>query len=73
MKNLNYVRIFTHTIMDKNRRVDKLTHALASGHGTANIGKTLQQFDVIEDRIAELFGITGEVDPGVGEDFLEFP
>jgi hypothetical protein len=57
--------------VDQNWGVYELANTLPPGHGAANVGETLQQFEMVQDGIAEAFGSCRKVGPRVVQNFLK--
>jgi len=71
VQNLHLVGRLADFVINQYRRVNKLEDTRASSRWGTNIGKALEEVDVIQDCVAESLCALGKLRPGVGEDFLK--
>jgi len=71
VQDLHEIRRFVNTVVNQYRRVNQLANTATSSHWGSNVGKALQQIDVIQDCVTESLRILGKGSPGVREDFLK--
>jgi hypothetical protein len=57
VKNFDHFLLFIHSVVDKNRRVEEASHRGEASYGTANEWESLEQFDVIKQRIPKFFTV----------------
>ena len=65
MQNLDQLFDVIHPVVNQDRRMHQLTDPCPSFEWAADVGKPLQQFDVIEKGVSESLGGTWEIHPGV--------
>jgi len=61
MQDLNSSPAFVQTVVDVKRRVEKPSDVRMSFYGSADVREGLEQIDVVEKIIGELFGCIGMV------------
>ena len=71
VEHLNNAALRVNPVVDQDRCVYQLPNAWPARHGTADIGESAQQFEVVEDCAAEAFRGLREAGPGVLDDLLE--
>jgi hypothetical protein len=65
MQNFDQLSDIIHPVVNQDRRMHQLTDSGSSFDWAANIGKPLQQIDVIEKGASESLGGIWEIHPGV--------
>ena len=71
VQDLHEIWRFVDTVVNQYWRVNQLAYTRASSQWSSNVGKALQQIDVIQDCVAEPIGIIWKLRPGVGKDLFE--
>jgi hypothetical protein len=71
MQNFNYSPVLVQAVVDAERRMEKSPDLGMSLYGSADVGKGLKQFDVVEKIIGKLFGCFGMFLPRPFENFFQ--
>jgi hypothetical protein len=71
VKNLHDPRVFMNSVVNQDRRMDKLTDTGPARNRTPNIGERLQQIDVVKNVVSEAFSSRRKVEPRVLDYFFE--
>ena len=71
MQNFNRSPLFVQTVIDVKGRMEKAPDVRMPFYGSADLGESLKQFDVVEKIIGKLLGSFGMLLPRPFEDFLQ--
>ena len=71
LKYFHNALLFQNAIVNREGCMYEPSHTGPAIYPVAEKRKTLQNLDVIEDRVAKTFGIFGKMRPGVGKYFFE--